>query len=440
MNDTDLYMPDTYRSLDIDGDINEAVMKHLLLFSLISLNTTLPIDAGNGIAALDIFDIGYENERRSEQFEGATSQFYPLLAFGDLNESGTFGRVSVSVADPDCLWIAFRPMYLGGLIAAYRGKPLTAMLSTLRLMCRERQPYNHLLDSLNILKGIAAAGVNEDGLSKGYASMVMDDDVELTLGNPVAKLGFTKRRTSLLGFAKRLPSHGKIVPTISDLVRAYRPKRVCFTGFSLGAGQALAAAVCLKRELQRKRMRGQPEIHVGQFAGTRVGNSDLQRLCIRELTSCFYVGVCSGNLKDTVSSMPLSARDWKHCGREILIDYTTGMMDFATLALEDDQPSMFRLVVGLICRELFLPTCSWRWLESFLKVHLPGELMITLVILWNIEKLGGRSLRIPCASYSISGTAAKYRLCPEPRCAIVETITGNRRRSRCESAVLLPPY
>jgi hypothetical protein len=399
----------------------------------------------------------------------------PLWLAGSAKGNGVCVRASVCHTTPDTLFLSFRPFNLENaleivnyweLISYFKGysgvRPLNADLTS------DVKSVDNLLYQIN---QIASTEVDpETGISVGYTNLVAGTPLMIKTENRVKDKDCIPVRwpDSFDPNLNGRRSVSSLVEAISDFlsVNGDRFKKVIFCGFSMGSGCGLSSAILTHRLMVNKGVTP-PKIHVVQFAGTMVGDSRANEYVGKNFESCIYFSLINTKEKGSDSYDPVSfyphSREFKHAGDVFTMDYYThrivmnrGFLS-APFSVSQNTSPWLQLIVSYIT--------GWNLggnFKGFMNTHLPGEAMISRTLMYNIVqhwksmnkrgrvdgnanvgsgrvKIPSWLAKVPCKFYTSSGTAAKYKVCPNTLCELVrnEVQVNNKlvQRSVCVSKV-----
>jgi hypothetical protein len=413
-----------------------------------------------------------EEESRVEQSFSTITQeaddlwHMPLWSAGSPEGNGMFCRASVCHSMPDTLWLSFRPLNLVDLEKLVKFSSLHTYLKrfTSRIGIEYLSHDQKTIDNLlYITLQLSSTAIDEStGISEGYMNLLTRSPIQVTTENVVERL-----RTSTVPAWPFHPAYfgRQQCPSICDAIATFladnrgKFKRVVFSGFSLGSGSALASAVLVHRKLQQ--VGPTPDFHVVQLSGTMVGTADVAGYAEEHFASCLYLALRNtserGNdIHDPVTYMPYDPR-FRHAGVHMVLDFARHNVFLSTgfdpsAHKQGSNPwikLMASMVTGMNLGGSYV---------GFAKTHMAGERMIVRTMLYNIvqnwKANSGKAARtaaseadppgsqvvvqvpkwilmVPCEYYSIAGTAAKHKLCPDVMCMMTVKVMGDRTRSVC---------
>lgn len=416
----------------------------------------------------DVMDNDADEEKVEEAFADITQEadslwHVPLWSAGNPNGNGMFCRASVCHSMPDTLWLSFRPLNLADLEKLVSFADMHTYLRRfsgqidISQLSHDAKTIDNLL---YITLQLSTTDVDaETGLSQGYLNLLARSRINVTTENVVARLKSTVPQwpfNPAFGAKQEVPSIHDAIASFLQINRSTF-KRVVFSGFSLGSGSALTSAVLAHRALSADGSGGPlPEFHVVQMSGTMVGTERVAAYAADNFASCLYLALRNtaekGNdVYDPVTFMPYDTR-FSHAGDHMVLDFARHDV-FLTTGFD---PSMHQrgsnpwiklmasMVTGINLGGSYV---------GFSRTHLAGERMIVRTLLYNIVQQWKASsankarradgaaqptvevpkwvLMIPCEYYSIAGTAAKHKLCPDVMCMLTTRVVGDKPRALC---------
>lgn len=434
------------------------LLRDLLLHFTLSKSTTSPIDYGAPARATS------RAIQRLYPFDedGAVVSDYavlPLLALGDVDGNGLFGRISADAADPSILYVAFRPLNIEGIDTIVQNAKLRdVFLKYFRMRKVAPGPGYTANNLIHLVHMIDGKKVHASGILDAYVAELERPAYNLYIENNLAAMTGTKtaRNTSkkskyaphITGLAtadkavladdpaepldttsigKKTKTGAAILDTLVRFIESYKPSQVHFVGFSLGSGLALATATLVHRALAAAAPL--PSFHVYQFAGPKVGTSAVQAYADAHFAKCYYVGVSKDGYLDLVSRLqdrPLV--HVAHAGQAVDIDllrHTIAPLPAPPAARK--AMSMTRLVVGFITKQ---PSAA-----PFNQIHNAAETVIPRVLYKHaIERDVNLKPYVrdgPTCEYFEQGFAGKYDTCPTDVCLITPKIVNNKALNAC---------
>ncbi|KAJ3143867.1 hypothetical protein HDU89_001546 [Geranomyces variabilis] len=268
------------------------------------------------------------------------SDIYRLVSqYGDESGNRSFVRVAENVSTGD-IWVCFRPTILEGLAGL-----ATSRIHGFSTVCTSKRTKFCPGNLLDVCQTINARQCDSDGLSKAHRHLLMEATTN-TKGEPLIEC-IRRCLSTLLGRGER---------------------NIVFAGFSLGAAQALCAAV----------MVGLP-VHCIQIAGPRVASRHQVSALGERLLSCTYVGV----LDDPVSEMPFGDKEMSLVGDQLWVSLAE--RPDIRRAGEGGNPiaGVKTMVMWLFVIDVFIGLVfDLRWCLSdmartFINVHLKAERLLT---------------------------------------------------------------
>jgi hypothetical protein len=375
------------------------------------------------------YNVGdFETQVQYEAFNASTEDFWhiPLFSMGGPDNNGMFVRVSVCHKSPQVLFISCRPLMLDGIEELVRKGMFDATLKFVGLKSTKESDEKSTDNIIDIVHNLHRTDIEPStGMSSGYHEMVNMREYTVMYENEQDKVlrryGIRLPRDYLS--TERSTMSNKLVEFISDNSHIFT--KVVYTGFSLGAGTSLACASSVHDKLSAKGI-SKSSVCV-QLAGTTVGTTEFAARVKSQGIHTYYVALENSDLAgidryDPVSYMPFNLPDRVHIADWfIVLDFT----QHTIVASEYNKDNVHGKIGSSPLSKLvasYLTGQNWGGgYLGFMKTHLAGEGMIARVIMKEITDRGRMSKwlsLVPCEFYTLSGTAAKCRVCPQKQCDI----------------------
>ena len=374
---------------------------------------------------------------------------YPIASFGKEDVNHSFCRVSTQASDLDTVYVTFRPFILEDLHMLVKQRGIMSTLYRHYAGVPRANYSRKVIDNLlSILHALQTTAIQPGNLvHDGYIRLLMQEKTCVTLENKFLFVPMDAgRRVRLI---RELRSMGlsnvfdetivpAIAPGLGRILKAYAPKRVVFSGFSLGGGSSLAAAVLIHQDFVRSGT-PLPEFHSVSVSGTMVGGKDLSDYVDRNFASTMYIATKGKRqngreLYDPVSAMPY-APAMRHVGHQLLIEYADHTIKLVKTPFRGKAQSALAWT-SLVVRQLLPGTPlggGGGVVEAFDKIHMIGEDMVLRIVLLKLLLSGYRSPllnHLTCAFFTSTGSAAKYQICPRDCDLITKVQTTTRGKAK----------
>lgn len=442
------------------AEINVRIMEFVLYAMILTkCNTSLARESvfrrGKGPAKLDpsIVDI---NGREWNLNLPEAQEHITLACIGDENNIAPMCRVTASSGDPETLWVCFRPFMLHAMQSASWVK---LVMSYVFAKGSVRQSNSSEMIMAKIFAALVTKTCvkNPDspffGVSDGYRTL-LDAETEVWFENVLSRIPSAAGDDRAARFAREWPGswmpdsavENKILPAIEGtrtkvpsavgflarFIAAYRPARVVFTGFSLGGGSSLAAAIACKRMISNSNSNSGSRIRFYSLsvAGTMACNASAAEYAEKNFESCIYLRSRIDKATDPVSFLPY-AQGYVHAGTVVDFDFKEKSFRVANAGTNNGRKNARNpftmsamLTSGFGLRDV-----------GFRTLHLPAEDMTILCLLYNLLSRGyngGMVNGLQCEFFASMGTASKYGVCPRGRCVMLTK--GERSECGCDES------
>lgn len=374
----------------------------------------------------------------------------PVASFGEELANHTFCRVSTQASDQETLYITFRPFIMEDMPTMLREK---GALTTAYTHYFGTPKVNHTKKTIdNLLAIFRALQTTEIKMGhlvhEGYTRLLTGESTTMTLEN--AFKGHSKdhlpmdskRKARIARFASSMGMENvfdkvklpQILHALTRLIEVYAPRRVVFSGFSLGGGSSLAAAVLVHQALMQSKARI-PEFHSVSISGTMVGGEALKTYVNTHFTSAIYVATKGKTLQgetmlDPVTNMPYSP-GMMHVGHQFMIDYAQHTMKLLERPIRGKAHSF--AWTSLFMKQLLGAWKGGGIVEAFEKVHMIGEDMVLRITLMKLLLSHYQSPllnHLSCEFFTATGSAAKYQICPSTCSLITKIQVSTRSQTR----------
>lgn len=399
-----------------------------------------------------------DNDARNTDYDHIP--LFSIAGKGGIHGNGAFCRISVQHTHPETLFVSFRPLFIENVDTMVKDIPMNPIQYfkkyTKKIPMDLTQPtsLDNLMNLVTMLDD-SVNGLASSGLNKALERELLRPDFELTVENWFKTL---VRRKAYQSHINGLISEksfycddkGRIVPGTTRsgksfvecllyILRNYKPTKVIFTGFSLGASMAAAASYMCHLALS-KGMGVLPEFHLYQYAGVCIGNTTMSAYIRTHFEKSIYVSL-TRKMKELDPVSVIARGVVVPIGNIVNIDvikhqiYYMNMDEFERLG-KVSKISMRQLIVYYILK--------MKRSEPFTGIHLAGEDTIERIL---AKELTDRGVSLPfgkpasCDYFTSTGYAGKYKICPVKQkiCMVKqERDTKTRKlRNKCVPTTLL---
>jgi len=393
-----------------------------------------------------------EDSNRNTDFDHIP--LFSISGKGGIQGNSAFCRISVRHTQPDTLFVSFRPLFIANVEALVKDIPINPVqyfkkyTKRIPMNLTQQTSLDNLMNLVTMLDD-SVNGLSPNGLNKALESELLRPDFELTVENWFKTLVRRKAyQYHITGLIEQKSFYcddkGRIQPgtvrgnksfleCLLYILRVYKPSKVIFTGFSLGASMAAGASYMCHLALSKDTARVPilPEFHLYQYAGVCIGNMTMSAYIRTHFEKSIYVSLTRKSKE--LDPVTVIARGMVvPIGNIVNIDvfnhqiYYMNMDEFERLC-KVSKITMRQLIVYYLLK--------MKRSEPFTGIHLAGEDTIERIL---AKELLDRGLSIqfgtpiPCDYFTSTGYAGKYKICPvkKKQCAVKQERDTKTRRLR----------
>ena len=386
----------------------------------------------------------------------------PLVSIsnaGGSHGNGAFCRVSVQHTNPETLYVSFRPLYIEHVEELTKNIPGNALQWFRKFTRRTPLDLTKPVSLDNLMHLVMMLDGSADGLSANGLSRAMEEELKRPAADLTVENWFKTlvRRKAYQPYIKGLMENkglfsgedGRMVPGsvrrglsflegLLTVIGCYKPTRVVFGGFSLGASMAAGASYLCHLALTAAGAAA-PEFHLYQYSGVCVGDARMNAYVRAHFEKSLYITL-TRNYTEIDPVCVIARGVVVPIGNIVNMDVIDHRVHRINLA---DYETLGKVVKLTMKQLVMYYVLRMKRAEPFIGIHLAGEDVIERVLTKELLDRGapirfGRGLS--CDYFTSTGYSGKYKICPVKRnmCRVKKTRAAKGRvKNQCVPTIIV---